>query len=375
MATRIFPSENDVHDVSGVGRKPTEENLTLLRNTAAAQISHFRDSAGAESVGPGGVLTGYDFSSGTATSIILTAGTATIEGFSVESTTTISAVLTASQFNYVFLTLDDSGGLVTGISLTVRPVASFSSALTIPARSILLWCFETDGVNIITQFDFRTVGTNVVQGSYTGDGAASRTIDIGFRPKLVTVFINEDNKFKATSPVPVPRGSGQQDGLFIGQVGFARCITRVTNDPELVPIIVKNGFVVEDGPAGFSGPIPLEATEVFDPPGIAAAGFLTRTVAVPGALSVGSLVAADLTSMNATQADWEFQGWNGIGGGTVVSRVIGVDSVRVAWKNISPGLRDLGSGTLTTYVQEMSSLLTPWSLNELNEFYFFTAWF
>lgn len=370
MADKIFPSENDVGG-SGFGRKPTEAALTLLRNTAAAQISHFRDSAGPESVGPGGVLTGYDFSSGTATSIILTAGTATIEGFAIETTTTISAVLTANLFNYVFLTLDDSGGLVTGLSLTVRPVANFFSAVVIPARSILLWCFETNGVNIITQFDFRTVGTNVMQGSYTGDGVASRTMDIGFRPKLVTVFRNEDNKFKATSPAPVPRVSGQQDGLFIGQVGFARCITRVTNDPELVPIIVKNGFVVQDGPAGFPGPIPLEATEVFDPPFTTAGGIFSRTVAVPGALSVGSLVTADQTSMNATQADWEFQGWNA----SVPSRVIGVDSVRVTFKNISAGSRDLGSGTLTTYVQEMSSLLTPWSLNELDKFYFFTAWF
>ena len=62
MAQRIFPSENDVHDTVGGGRKPTEANLTLLRNTAAAQISAFRDSAGAESVSPGGILTGFDFS-------------------------------------------------------------------------------------------------------------------------------------------------------------------------------------------------------------------------------------------------------------------------------------------------------------------------
>jgi len=375
MATRIFPSENDVHDVSGGGLKPTEANLTLLRNTAAPQISHYRNSVGEEKVDAGGIITGFDFSAGTATSITLTAGTATIEGFAIEETTTISGVLVANMFNYVFLTLDKVSTLVTDISLTVRSVAAFGSALTIPPDSILIWCFETDGAAIITQFDFRTAGTNVLQGSYTGDGAASRTFDLNFRPKMVHVYRNEDNMFEAHSPIPTPRESGTQDGLFIGQVGFAQAIIRRTNDPELLPIIVENGFTVEDGPAGFPGPIPLEATEVFDPPSTAAGGFWTRTVAVPGALSVGSLVTADQTSMNATQADWEFQGWNGAGGGAVVSRVIGVDSVRVAFKNISAGIRDLGSGTLTTYVQEMSSLLTPWSLNELNKFYFFTAWF
>lgn len=372
MATRIFPSENDVHDISGSGRKPTEANLTLLRNTAAPQISHYRNSLGEEKVDAGGIITGFDFSSGTATSVTLTAGTATIEGFAIEETTTITGVLTASMFNYVFLTLDKSSGLVTDISLTVRAVAAFGSALTIPADSILIWCFETDGTSIITQFDFRTAGTNVLQGSYTGDGAASRTFDLNFRPKMVHVYRNEDNMFEAHSPIPVPRDTGQQDGLFIGQVGFAQAIIRRTNDPELLPIIVENGFIVQDGPGGFPGPIPLEATETFDPPFTGAGGSFTRIVAVPGALSVGSLVTADQTSMNATQADWEFQGWNAAGS---PSRVIGVDSVRVTFKNISAGSRDLGSGTLTTYVQEMSPLLTPWSLNELDKFYFFTAWF
>jgi len=167
MATRIFPSENDVHDISGGGIKPTEANLTLLRNTAAAQISHYRNSVGEEKVDAGGIITGFDFSSGTATSVTLTAGTATIEGFAIEETTTITGVLVANMFNYVFLTLDKSSGLVTDISLTVRSVAAFGSALTIPADSILIWVFETDATSIITQFDCRS--DNTKQRNKLGD--------------------------------------------------------------------------------------------------------------------------------------------------------------------------------------------------------------
>ncbi len=372
MAQRIFPSENDVHDVSGGGRKPTEENLTLLRNTAAAQISHFRNSLGPESVGPGGVLTGFDFSSGDATSVILTAGTATIKGFAVEDTLTISGTLTANMFNYVFLTLDETSSLVTGLSLTVIAVAAFGSAMTIPADSILLFCFETDGASIITQFDFRTVGSNVLTGSYTGDGAATRTFDIGFRPKMVHVYRNEDNRFCAQSPLAVPRESiFSQKGVFQGQTQHTNAIlsqspvsVQLTDDPELVPIIVENGFTVEDGPGGFSeGGVWLTGNKTFDPP--FGTGF-TTTVTVPGVISAGSLVRAHHSSL--LPPDWELQ----VGSGE--TKVIAVDTVQVVFSKVLGGAVDPGIDTLTVHVFEVAKS-DLWRLNELNKFYFFIAWY
>lgn len=378
MADRIFPSENDVHDVSGGGRKPTEANLTLLRNTAAAQISFFKDTVGPESVGPGGVLTGYDFSSGDATSVILTAGTATIKGFAIETTTTISGVLTASSFNYVFLTLDDTASLVTGLSLTVVVVASLNAAVAVPANSILLWVFETDGASIVTQFDFRTVGSNTLTGKYTGTGAATRTFDLGFRPKMVHVYRNEDNQFCAQSPLAIPRQTGAsfvQRGVFQGQTQNVNAITShspmsslMTDDPELVPIIVANGFTVEDGPGGFAeGGVWLTGNKTFDPPSTASGATFVTSVTVTGVISVGSLVRAEHPSLNV-YSDWELQ----VGSGE--TKVTGVDTVQVMYKNISAGVRDVATDTLTVHVFETTKSLL-WSLNELNKQYFFIAWY
>ena len=64
------------------------------------------------------------------------------------------------------------------------------------------------------------------------------------------------------------------------------------------------------------------------------------------------------------------QDWQFVGGA-----VTAVDTVTVTFQNISPGIRDLGSGTLTTYVYEASPSLQPWALNRMNDLYYFTAWF
>jgi hypothetical protein len=363
MVTRIFPSENDVHDTSGGGKKPTEANLTLLRNTAAAQISHYRNSAGEEKVDAGGILTGFDFSSGSATSVTLTAGTATIEGFAIEETTTIVGVLTASMFNYVFLTLDKSSGLVTDISLTVRAVATFGAAMTIPADSILIWCFETDGVSIITQFDFRTVGSNILTGSYTGDDAATRTFDLGFRPKMVHIYRNENNRFIARSPLAIPR-IGTQQGLFTGSVASSRSVSEMTSDPELVPIIVENGFTIEDGPGSLGG-IWLKGTDTFDPPNTVNGGTWFRNVTVTGI--TGPYCPGMITGNHDKMVllEWEVE--------TALTNILAADTVQIVFKNISGGARDLLSGLIT--VCAFQAAPSSWKLNELNQLYYFIAWY
>jgi len=366
MATRIFPSENDVHDVTGSGRKPTEANLTLLRNTAAPQISHYRNPLGEEKVDAGGIITGFDFSAGTSTSVTLTAGTATIEGFAIEETTTIVGVLTANMFNYVFLTLDKSSGLVTDISLTVRPVAAFSSAVTIPVDSILIWCFETDGAAIITQFDFRTAGTNVLTGSYTGNGAATRTFDIGFRPKMVHVYRNEDATMVAQSPLAVPRGTGMQRGVFSGiPLAGHPMVHEFTNDPELVPIIVENGFTVEDGPGAIPGPVFISASKTFQPPGLPLGDILGDSIASTTFALVGAKVG-DL-------AIAQHQSVTGVKTATCDAIVTAPDVVTGRILNTSGVTVNLASGKFNVGVFATAIVLP--SLNELNKFYFFIAWF
>ena len=338
--------------------------MTNFRNAATGQLSHFRND---ESFGPGGVLSGFDFSSGSATSITLTAGFATIRGYHCEETTTISGTLVANRFNFVFLTVDASGGLATDLILTVADTATFDATIgPLPDNTILIWCFETDGSSIITQFDFRTVGSNTISGSYIGTGTSTRTINLGVRPKMVHVYHNDDDKIEAHSPSAVPRPTGDQDGLLIAQVGSAECIVQKTSDGQHVPILLSNGFQVEAGSSPVNAMIPLRASETFDPPSTASSATWQRIVTVPGALSIGSIVRADFSLANFYgPQDWQFVG----------GAVTAVDTVTVTFQNISPGIRDLGSGTLTTYVYEASPSLQPWALNRMNDLYYFTAWF
>lgn len=363
MAIRIWPTENDVHDVSGGGKKPTEANLTAFRNSAAAQYSFYRDSGfGDEQVSAGGVLSGFDFSSGDATSVILTAGTATIEGYFIEDTATISGTLVVSSFNYVFLTIEKTAALVDALSLTVVDVATFDDAVVPPADpSILLWCFETDGASIITQYDFRSPGTNVLHGSYIGDGAATRTIDLGFRPKLVHVYRNEDERMIAQSPLAIPHDSGTQRGIFLGEPGDDfPMVAHMTSDPELVPILVEDGFTIEDGPGTIPGPVYIQGSKAYTPGNISGDSFDSTTIAVTGA-KIGDLSVGQHTAVLSTKLC------------VVDCQVLSADVVTARFLNVSGSTVNIPAGTIKVGVFA-TDIVRP-SLNELNKYYFFNAWF
>lgn len=356
MASRIFPSENDVHDTTGQGRKPTEANLIGLRSGGNKQFSHFRNG---DQFGDGGVLSGFDFSAGTATSITLTAGTAMIQGYNVEESTTISGTLTASTFNFVFLTVDQTASKATDLSLSVITAATFNAAVTPPTDpSILLWCFETDGSSIITQFDFRQVGSGVITGSYVGDDAATRTINLGFRPKLVQVHCNEESslrpKFMAQSPFAVPRVSGQQRGFFMAHPNY--CI--LTNDPEHVPVLTEDGFTIQDGPATPEAPRWLEASAAHSFGTINAGLTGTQNITVTGARA-DDIVVVDIDTWSSQSA-------------IVHGRVTSDDTVTVYVHNAGGSSINMSSGTLSVGVFQKQ--FEP-KLNQLNTVYYFTAWF
>ncbi len=357
MASRIFPSQNDVHDTVGQGRKPTEANLKNLRSGGNKQLSHYRDG---DQISDGGVLAGFDFSSGTATSITLTAGTAMIQGYNVEESTTIVGVLTASTFNFVFLTVDIASSLATDLSLSVITAATFDASVTPPTDpSILLWCFETDGSSIITQFDFRQVGSGVICGSYIGDDAATRTINLGFRPKLVQVHCNEESslrpEFVAQSPIAIPRSSGVQRGLFMASPNY---IT-TTDDPEHVPILTEDGFTIEDGPATPEGPRWIEGSKTHDFPSIGGNGVQSTTITVTGARA-NDICVADFSAIISSLKV------------ILRAQVTSNDTVTIAIVNADTSSIDIGSGTLSVGVFQKQ--FEP-KLNELNTVYYFIAWF
>jgi hypothetical protein len=364
MADKIFPSTNDVGPVAGDGRIATEANLSDWRSSAAAILSHYRNG---EQVSPGGVRSGFDFSSGTATSVTLTAGTAVIEGYKCEDTDTIVGTLTASLFNFVFLALTKSGGLVTGLELQVRTAATFDAALaSVPADAILIWCFETDATDIVGQYDFRQVESGIVTGSYIGDDAATRTFNLGFRPKLVQVYRNEDPRFIAQSPLAVPRnitveGMDPRHGLaIIDSGGFGNATPFISDDPELVPELHEDGFAVQDGPGTVQG-VWLSGSKTHDPPNTANLAIWTTTVTVPGAASDGGICTAWFE--NAVQSDW-----------TVEAFVSAADTVFVTFTNVSGGSLNLAEGELRVFCFEPAPVAL-WKLNELGQLYYFVAWF
>lgn len=357
MADKIFPSTNDVGPVAGDGRIATESSLADWRNSAAALLSHYRNG---EQVGAGGVISGFDFSSGTATSITLTAGTAVIRGYKVEDTDTIVGTLTASTFNFVFLALTKSGGLVTGLELQVRTAATFNTALaSVPDDSILIWCFETDGSSIVTQYDFRKCPSNIMTGSYIGNDAATRTIDLGFRPKMVEIYRRDSPGFVARSPLSIPQ-LGTLAGLVIVDGGSSNGTPFITSDPELVPILSEEGFTIEDGPGTLEG-VWLRGSKTYDPPSTLDGNSWSTTVTVTGVSGVGSIATAE--HENAVTAEW-----------SVLAVVSAADEVTVTFTNGSGVTKDLASGTLTAFVFETKPVAL-WKLNELNKTYFFIAWY
>lgn len=355
MATRIFPSQNDVHDTTGQGRAPTEANLNGLRSGGNKMFSHYRDG---DQIADGGVLSGFDFSAGTATSITLTAGTAMIQGYNCEETTTISGTLTASTFNFVFLTVDLTSSLATGLSLSVVTAATFNANITPPTDpSILLWCFQTDATTITTQYDFRQVGSGVMLGSYVGDDTATRTINLGFRPKLVQVHCNEESslrpKFIAQSPLPVPRVSGQQRGFFMAAPNYCT----MTNDPEHVPVLTEDGFTIQDGPATPEGPRWLEDQDTWN----------------TGTINAGLTATTNVTVTGARANDIVILDHSDYTGKTIIlhARVSADDNVLVYATNVGASSTSL-TGTLSVGVFQKQ--FQP-KLNQLSTVYYFIAWF
>lgn len=363
MATRIFPSQNDVHDTVGQGRKPTEANLTGLRSGGNKQLSHYRNG---NQIEDGGVLTGFDFSAGTATSITLTAGTAMIQGYNCEETTTISGTLTANMFNFVFLTVDLTSSLAVDLVLTVVTAATLNASITPPSEpSILLWCFETDGTSIVGQYDFRQVGSGVMYGSYVGNDAATRTFLLGFRPKLVQVYRNEDPRFIAQSGLAIPRaitveGMDPRNGLIFVESVPGYLTPHMTEDPEIVPILHEDGFSVEDGPGTINGPILLTGSVTFNPGSIAAESSEGTTISVPGA-QLGDVVVANHDGINNNALS--------ISGEVTSANTVTVEIVNPTNSAIGPA-----NGTAKVLVFATGGVDVP-KLNELNVLYYFIAWF
>lgn len=360
MADTIFPSENDVGTVTGAGNTPTEGNLTKLSDTFGD--SRYKDD---QRVGAGGVLSGFGFSSGSATSVTLTSGTAVIRGHHVTEDTSISGTLTASTFNYVFLALTKSGGLVTGIELQVRTAATFDTALaSVPDDSILLFVFETDGSSIVNQYDLRTHPSDAVVGMYIGDNASTRTFNLGFRPKMVQIQRFTTPRFVAFSEMPNPRPSEATNyGLYaFERTDGAGCAVGLANDRTIRPRLEANGFSVDASAGSIAPGGILRAVDAsYDPPSINNGTTHTRAVTVTGAL-VGDVAIANHATAAALLLN-------------IKAVVTGADTVTVYFTNTSGAAINPSASDLIVAVICQGGTPNAYRLNEISAVYVFTAWY
>lgn len=359
MATKIFPSLNDVGVSAGDGNICSEDNLSAWRGEHLNTI--YRNG---ELFGAGGVVSGFDYNTGTATSLTLNAGVAIIRGFRVETTSTITGTLTASTYNYVFLALTKSGGLVTGVELAVRTAATYDTALaSIPDDSILLGVFQTDGSTITNQFDFRTPPSNCMVGFYIGDDAATRTIDIGFRPKQVMLQRTSTPQFIAWSHVPYVRAGTPKIGMYAtSMVDDGGCGVALSTGRDTRPQLEENGFSVEDGPGTIApGAIMRSVETSYDPPTINNATIATKTIAVGGA-RVGDTAIASHADIALRML-------------TMDAIVTSSGIVTCYIKNQSGASINPAAADLIVTVIGQGGTGAGHKLNELNVPYYFIAWY
>lgn len=367
MVTTIVPSANDVGAVAGDGRVPTEDSNTAQHNAHSPFFSRIRYAANLTlaQFSPGGVISGFDFSSGDATSVVITSGEATIEGYHIVEDSTLAGVLTPSTFNWVFLALTKSGGLVTGIELQVATSGSYLAELfATPGDAILLFVLETNLTVIVDTLDFRTSPGPVMIGQYIGDDAAVRTIDLGFRPKLVKLTkLAADPHLVAWSGVAWPFPSGEQFGLYhFERAPGAGMVTGHSTSPELRPKLEENGFSIEDGPGVVApGGVLRGVVLAFDPPSIFTDTVFTTAVAVTGAL-IGDAVLVNFAAA-------------GLASGIILQGNVDVNgSVNVRMKN--PGVNvNMGPADLIVTVFPQGGTGANYKLNELGASYYFTAWY
>lgn len=370
MAIKIFPTENDVGTNPGDGRAPTEANLTKWITSIRGPHSRVKRAA---KMDPGGVLEaagggfGFEFVSGAATTVTLAPGDAEVLGFEVESDANLVATLTAATFNWVFLQLIKVSGKVTGAQLTVTTSGSFSNGpSTVPADSILLWCFSTSLTVITAQFDFRSGATDQITGEYLGDGNFSQSIDLGLRPKLVYVVRNDVPRFASWSEPDfiLDAVTPTNWGSYIAEIRNGRCgVAGLIQDDAIRPRLLENGFQVNLGPFVPACTEILQGSATFDPPSIVSLGFASTTVTVTGAV-VG-------------EAAWAMHEGLGNNAQVVVRAIVSAaNTVTVRFTNPSASSISVGalnSGALRVFVLHENT--QGFSLNTLNDLYQFVAWY
>jgi hypothetical protein len=272
---RIFPTENDVATTSGDGRIHTEENLAWQFKSSGVRGIHVTSGDVYATSARSFVIQGLSPTDGGGLNLNVLSGKAIIEGFYVNVDATEVISLTPSVTRYIYLQLTTSGGLVTGAQWVQSTTADGS--LT---NAILIAETTTTGAAITTLRDERRFHPGVISGTYVGNSASSRDIDLTADPQLVIVSA-EDYSIVAVSPPNVPRERGFANPPTVGGFYFV---------PSKVSLVSLDM---------------LTSSTTWDPPLISASSLTSTTMTVNGAVSGDFCNVAHSALHSATGGSWD----------------------------------------------------------------------
>ena len=173
MATKIFPSYNDIGNSDGDGNRATEENTSAIWNELAGGVN--------------GVISDMAVSNPSGVTIRVASGQCLINGYLVTTDANLDEVVTDDGTPYyVYLELTrDASDRVTGID-----IAHAGSKPAGADQIIVSYCQGTGG-SMTWWYDERASAPGTISGTFTGDDAVYRTIDLGRMPSLVFISMED----------------------------------------------------------------------------------------------------------------------------------------------------------------------------------------
>jgi hypothetical protein len=312
---RVFPTELDVGG-DGDGRVMTEANLAAFKNAGARNI-HVTSGDTYETSARSFVVQGLSPTNGGSLTLNISSGKAIIEGFYVNNDATVGITLPDGAQREIYLKLDYIITQVSGASFVASDTTD-----GVLANAILIANVTTAGGVITTIDDERRFTPSVIAGTYAGNDASNRDIDIAANPLLVMVSA-EDYSIVAMSAVSAPR-------------------ERSFNSPDN-----KGGwyFTDQSGQALQHATDGIVNTKTWDPPQLADGVGTSTTITVTGAV-VGDLVLASLTTLPGTA-------------GLALQGVVTSSNTVTVWiHNATGSTVDVSSGTLNVMVKDWSARRT-----------------
>jgi hypothetical protein len=187
MARIVLHTENAVGSFDSVPNSiPTESSMAtalLVRGLSPRQSF---------------VYSGFDLSDpNTGLVVSVAAGTACIEGYVIQNTATatVSSLPDSTSTVYIWASLSrDGNGLVDDFDLTYTTVSTWQDEFVLLGK-----CTTAGGQVTATTSAVKT--PNIDDGTYTGDGSASRVIWLGMTPRFVRISRGVDAVQTESPPV------------------------------------------------------------------------------------------------------------------------------------------------------------------------------